>query len=201
MPEHRPGPLRRTARDRLATASTEISNIVELGGNLKDSAAVIGAGEVVVVHIQDVGCASVVTNAGVGGFTEGAEAGDVVGRVEHRNVGHEQRRTEDGDLGVEVVVGKVELVSRLLGGKRSSTVYGTGERLVGRVKRRFPHVGELIDPPRVSSLVGHVVEKEDNACVVDDHFGESGPGRIIHRDVWWRVDIIENASLIDIWHV
>lgn len=76
-----------------------------------------------------------------------------------------------------------------------------GEVLVRRVEWCLPHVTELIDPPRVGGLVGHIIQHEDHACVVDDHLSQGGPGGQVHRLVRRSVNVVQDARLVDVIHV
>ncbi|KUI74277.1 hypothetical protein VM1G_11956 [Cytospora mali] len=198
VPEHGAGSLRGTARCGLAATSAAVRDVVHLGGDLEDGARVLGAAVVVVVDVEDVGGAVVDVAAVLGGQAQAAVARDVVGLVELRDVRDEDGGAEDGDVGVQVVVGQVEHCLALGHRQAVGPLDGAREGLVRRVERRLPHVAELVDPPGISRLVGHIVEEYDDARVVDDHLGQRRPGRHVHGLERRRVDVVQDARLVDV---
>lgn len=189
---------RRIARSGLAAAPTLIGYIVHLSRNLEHRARVIGATKVVVVYIQHVWWSVVCGNARIGCETQAAVAGDVVGLVELRDVGHEQASAEDGERGVEVVVGEVQAILCVCHRQSVRPLDGAGEALVGWIEGRLPHVAELVDPPWIGRLISLIVQEHDDARVVDYHFGQCGPGGNIHGLIGRRVDVVQYAGLVDV---
>ncbi|KAI6752715.1 hypothetical protein HG530_013467 [Fusarium avenaceum] len=126
-------------------------NVVHLRGNLKDRAWETTV--VVVIHIEDIGSPAPVGAAVVGCKTQATVARDVVGLVEKCHSRDKNLSTKDVELGVEVVVHEVQAVfGRLLAQVRRS-LDAARELAVQRIKGGFPHLGELIEKPRVLLLV------------------------------------------------
>lgn len=108
---------------------------------------------------------------------------------------------QDGHFRVEVVVGEVHHILGLLNGQVVRPLRDAGEVLVHRVKGSLPHVAELINPPRVGRLVGHIIQQKDHAGIEDDHLGQGGPGGQVHGLVGRSVNVVQDARRVDVVYV
>ena len=120
-----------------------------------------------------------------------------VGLVQERRVGNQEVDAGQVDVQVEVVVGHVHAIVRVLRAQPGRPLHGAGEVGVGGRKRRLPHLGELVHQPRIGGLVGLVVHKDDGALAGQDHAGQGGPIAQRHGDLGRRVHVVDQTGALD----
>ena len=183
----------------LAAAFPVIGDIVHLRRNLKDRARRVAI--VVVVDVQEVGRTSPVRPARVGGQSQAAVSLGRVGLVEEVDGRDQQRRVEDVELDVEVVVHEVQPVPRSIAGQVRGTLDDAGEVAVGGVEGRLPHLGELVEQPGERLLVGLVIHEHDDALAPHNHLLEGRPVIEGHGEIGRLVHIPQDAGLFDMRRV
>lgn len=81
------------------------------------------------------------------------------------------------------MVEEVETLYSVLWQQRRRTLNRAWKGSVGGIKRRLPHLRELVQDIRHGCLIGFVVHKEDNALSHKDQRGESRPVVDAHGDL------------------
>ena len=95
------------------------------------------------------------------------------------------------------MIREVQSIWRILRAEPWRPLDGAGERVVGGIEWRFPHLREFVEDPWYLGLISIIVHEEHYALAAEDHGGESGPVFKGHGDLWGRVDELGDAGGLD----
>lgn len=110
----------------------------------------------------------VLTSAVLRGYSQTPKPAYPIGLPNQGRVGNKHGHRTKVQLQVEIMVGHVHAVLRLLVRQARRALLSAGERPIRRGEGRLPDLGELVHQPRDGGFVGVVVHEEEGALARED---------------------------------
>lgn len=177
-----------------STARAIIRHIVVRGRHLEHTPVP----NVIVIHVEELGRIAPRLVAILRRDPQTAIARHIVRDIQQRDIGHQQRVTQNTDVVVQVVVREVQPVLRIRLTEIRGPLLRTWKRAVRGVVGRLPHLGEFVEEPGYLRLVRVVVHEEDDAFSLQDHALEGRPVVSCHGDYGRDVRVLDQAGAFDV---
>lgn len=144
-------------------------------------------------------CIGLLTNTSLGHGSKHAHIGSSgVRNVQLSCVGNEKAGTEQADVLIQIVVGKIHVVVPSLSHirKRWWSLYSAWEAAILRREWRLPHMAKLIQDIWHFGLICLVVHEDDHALSREDQLRESRPLILSHWHIWWCINIRAQSGVL-----